>query len=60
MVSPFPSFTLQASHKGKEDMKSLEKQMLKAHRKDVTSLIKGKKGDMGFLESDLKHIFRIR
>ena len=25
-------------------MKSLEKQMLKAHRKDVTSLIKGKKG----------------
>ena len=60
MVSPFPSFTPQASHKGKEDMKSLEKQMLKAHRKDVTSLIKGKKGDLGFIECDLEHIFRIR
>merc|ERR1719327_2402124 len=35
---------VKASHKGKEDMKSLEKQMLKAHRKDVTSLIKGRKG----------------
>jgi len=35
---------VKATHKGKEDMKSLEKQMLKAHRKDVTSLIKGKKG----------------
>merc|ERR1719447_353583 len=37
---------VKASHKGKEDMKSLEKQMLKAHRKDVTSLIKGKKGSL--------------
>merc|ERR1712240_401340 len=37
---------VKASHKGKEDMKSLEKQMLKAHRKDVTSLIKGKKGNL--------------
>ena len=39
-----PIITLQATNKGKEEIKSLEKQMLKAHRKDVTSLIKGKKG----------------
>jgi len=38
-----PIITLQATNKGKEEIKSLEKQMLKAHRKDVTSLIKGKK-----------------
>ena len=36
---------MQATNKGKEEIKSLEKQMLKAHRKDVSSLIKGKKGD---------------
>merc|ERR1719341_1461472 len=34
---------VKATNKGKNEIKSLEKQMLKAHRKDVTSLIKGKK-----------------
>merc|ERR1719430_2323244 len=34
---------VKATNKGKEEIKSLEKQMLKAHRKDVSSLIKGKK-----------------
>merc|ERR1712192_11521 len=34
---------VKATNKGKVEIKSLEKQMLKAHRKDVSSLIKGKK-----------------
>merc|ERR1719225_2517370 len=41
-------------------MKSLEKQMLKAHRKDVTSLIKGKKGNLKDKEIREKLVMKLK
>ena len=45
---PFPPLTplpFQASSKGKNEIRDLERQMLKAHKKDVSSQFKLKKGE---------------